>query len=405
MSENSQKAVEIKDDFCGRCSVCFSICPFDAIVRNDKTGEVKIDVETCQVCGICYSACPAGAISTAYYDVNALLDYVEKSMNEKHADTLVLSCRGNTPSTCEVVDLLKDQKIAKFIPLRLPCVGRLSPDFFLKALGLGVKKIVVVQCEEDFCRSKRGSAVSTRRLLLAKGALEQLGFGRDVLTVIEASNKIEYDTSQCVGCDKCVFICPYEAIEAEPLATPRINFEKCVGCGACALVCPHFAIQLKNMKYDPTSQLLKQHSRALSKLKTKEASSALLVFCCSWAEFSALDSFIKSSVPANVVLVEIPCFKGLDPMHVIEAFYLGFDGVLAVVCAEKDCKLEKGREIAERNEAVLREMLEKLDLTDRFKLAESSPRDIGNFDKTLKEFTKKISGMPKLERRITVCTK
>jgi len=92
-------------------------------------------------------------------------------------------------------------------------------------------------------------------------------------------------------------------------------------------------------------------------------------------------------------------------MHVVEAFYLGIDGVLAVVCAEKDCKLEKGREIAKRNEEVLRKMLEKLDLTERFKLTESSPRDQGNFDKTLKEFAKKISSMPKLERRITACTK
>jgi coenzyme F420-reducing hydrogenase delta subunit/formate hydrogenlyase subunit 6/NADH:ubiquinone oxidoreductase subunit I len=403
MNKSSAKAVEIKDDFCGRCSVCFSICPFDAITRTEETGEVKIDIEKCQVCGICYSACPAGAISTVYYDVDSLLHYVEREINEKHTRTLVLSCRGNTPSTCEVIDILKDQKITNFIPLRLPCVGRLSPDFFLKALQSGINKIVVVQCEEDYCRSKRGSAVNTRRLLLTHDVLEQLGFGKDALTVIECSNKIEYDTSKCVGCDKCVFICPYEAIEAEPLATPKINFEKCVGCGACALVCPHFAIQLKNSEYESTAQRLSQLSTDLGKLKTKGKSSAVLVFCCSWAEFSALDTLKKSSIPENVTLIEIPCFKGLDPMHVVEAFYLGFEGVLAVVCSEKDCKLEKGRETAQRNAMVLQKTLEKLGLAERFEVFESSPRYLGNFDKKLSDFIRRIANMPRLERRVEVC--
>jgi len=405
MNEPPATAVKINEDFCSRCTVCYTVCPFDAITRNEESGEVKIDIEKCQVCGICYSACPSGAIDTAYYDVDSLLRYVEKEMKEKQTRTLIFSCRGNTPSSCEVVDLLKDEKLTSFIPLRLPCVGRLSPDFFLKALALGINKIVVIQCEEDFCRSKRGSAINTRRLLLAQAVLEQLGFEKNVLTIIENSNKVEYDTSKCVGCDKCVFICPYEAIEAEPLATPKINFEKCVGCGACALVCPHFAIQLKNFEYEPTSLNIHWQSGNLGKLKAKSKSPAILVFCCSWAEFSALDTFDKNNIPKNVVLVEIPCFKGLDPMHVVEAFYLGFDGVLAVVCSEKDCKLEKGRETAERNAKVLQKMLEKLNLSDRFEFCESSPRHLGNFEKILNEFTHKIASMPKLERRVAPCIK
>lgn len=403
MSKTDKTAVEIKDDFCSRCSVCYSICPFDAITRKEENGEVKIDIEKCQVCGICYSACPAGAIDTLYYDVESLLRYIEKEMKDKHTHTLVLSCRGNTPSSCEVIDLLKDEHITNFIPLRLPCVGRLSSDFFLKALTMGVNKIVVIQCEEDFCRSKRGSVVNTRRFLLTRAVLDQLGFEKNALKIIESSNKVKYDTSKCVGCDKCIFICPYEAIEAEPLATPKINFEKCIGCGACALVCPHFAIQLKNSEYEPTSLQLSQQSKTLGELREKGTSRAILVFCCSWAEFSALDTFKKNSIFKNVTLIEIPCFKGLDPMHVVEAFYLGFDGVLAVVCSDKDCKLEKGRETAEHNTKVLQKTLEKLDLSDRFELFESSPRYVGNFDKRLDEFVRKISCMPKLERRVAPC--
>lgn len=384
----SKTAIEIKDEDCSRCSVCYSVCPFDAIQRDNETREVKIDVEKCQVCGICYSACPAGAIDTVYYDIDSLLQYVQEEMRRRKTRDLVITCRGNTPSNCDVVDLLKDQKVTSFVPLRLPCLGRVSTDFFLKALQTGANKIVAIQCEEDFCRSKRGSTMNTRRLLLAQAVLQQLGVGKDRLLAIESSNKVEYDTSKCVGCDKCVFICPYEAIEAESFATPKINFERCVGCGACALVCPHFAIQLKNAEYEPTSLRMRQ---LLAKLKNEDTSPSILVFCCAWAEFPALDTFNKDNLPQNVALIEIPCFKALDPMYVVEAFFQGFDGVLAVVCSEKDCKLEKGRETIERNAEVLQKTLQKLKLADRFELFESSPRHVDALNKKLDEFSKKIS--------------
>ena len=386
----SKTAIEINDDYCSRCSVCYSICPFEAIQRDKETAEVRIDIEKCQMCGICYSACPAGAIETAYYDIDSLLHYVQKEMKQRNTRNLVIICRGNTPSNCEIIDLLKDQKIASFMPLRLPCLGRVSTDFFLKAYELGADKIIAIQCEEDFCRSKRGSTVNTRRLLLTQTVLQQLGIGKERLTIIEASNKAEYDTAKCVGCDKCVFICPYEAIKAQPLATPKIDFEQCVGCGACALVCPHFAIQLKNAEYEPTSLRMRQ---LLSKTRTqnKDTQPAILAFTCAWAEFPALDTPNKNQLPQNVTLIEIPCFKALDPMHVVEAFCQGFAGVLAVVCSEKDCKMEKGRETAERNAQVLKKTLEKLKFADRFELFESSPRNIGAFNEKLNEFTKKIS--------------
>jgi coenzyme F420-reducing hydrogenase delta subunit/Pyruvate/2-oxoacid:ferredoxin oxidoreductase delta subunit len=218
--------------------------------------------------------------------------------------------------------------------------------------------------------------------------LQQLGLGKDRLSVIETSNKVEYDTSKCVGSDKCIFICPYEAIEAEPFATPKINSERCVGCGACALVCPHFAIQLKNAEYEPTSLHIRQ---LLANLRHKGTSPSILVFCCTWAEFPALDTFNKNNLPENVAMVEIPCFKALDPMHVVEALYQGFDSVLAIVCSEKDCKLEKGREAAERNVQILQKTLEKLKLADRFELFESSPRYVDTFGKKLTKFVKRIS--------------
>jgi len=298
-----------------------------------------------------------------------------------------------------MVDMLKEKGVRKFVSLRLPCVGRVSPEFLLRTLAQGANKIVAMQCEEGFCRFKKGSEVHARRLELTQALLSQLGFKDDTLSFIKISNKAVYDTQKCVGCDKCTFICPYEAIEAKPLATPEINLDRCVGCGACALVCPHLAVQLKGFEYEPVSKLVLDCGAKAKKLKSEGMKPVVLVFCCQWSEFSALDTVNPSPLPKNAMILEIPCFKGLDPVHVIEAFYAGFDGVLALTCAEKDCKLEEGRATAELNAAVLKKTLSKLRLDDRFEVCTSSPRYVGDFNSKLKGFLKKVSSSQAMKEK------
>jgi len=384
-------AIEINNKYCSGCTVCRSVCPYEAIFKDETTGEVKIDVEKCQVCGLCSSACPAEAIDLIYYDNDSLVSYTKRLMKQKRSKTLVLTCRGGSPAPCEMVDMLREKGIRKFVSLRLPCVGRVSTEFFLRTLTHGTSRIVVMQCEEGFCRFKKGSEVNANRLILTQAILTQLGFREDTLSFEKISNKAVYDTQKCVGCDKCTFICPYRAIEAKPLATPEINLDRCVGCGACALVCPHLAIQLKGFEYEPISKMVIDLGAKAKKLKFDGVNPVVLVFCCQWSEFSALDTVNQSSLPKNAMLLEIPCFHGLDPVHVVEALHSGFDGVLAVTCTIEDCKLQEGRETAELNAAVLKKTLGNLRLDNRFEVCTTSPRYVSDFNSKLENFLKTVS--------------
>jgi 2-oxoacid:acceptor oxidoreductase delta subunit (pyruvate/2-ketoisovalerate family) len=47
---------------CESCEVCGLLCPDLCITRDEKTGEVLIDLDYCKGCGICASVCPKGAI-------------------------------------------------------------------------------------------------------------------------------------------------------------------------------------------------------------------------------------------------------------------------------------------------------------------------------------------------------
>jgi len=403
MKDSSNVGIKLNQDYCGRCSICHSICPYQAISVDSETGEVKIDIEKCQFCGICYSACPVSAIDIVYYDDEALAKQVEQIAKEKGSHTLVLMCRGNSPSTCEVEEILQDQNInaANYVPVRVPCVGRITTEFAMKALACGIDRIIAVQCEEDFCRYKRGSRVNTRRQLLAKEVLSQLGYPDDALTMVKYARKAVYFTDKCVGCDKCIFVCPYDAIEAEAFATPKINMDKCVGCGACALVCPHLAIQLKGFEYENLSSLVQRYGKAAKQLKASGVKPTILVFCCQWSEFSSLDQPETKLFDNKAVVMEIPCFKGLDPMLVVEALHSGFDSVLATVCSPEDCKLELGRDVAERNAAVLQRALDKFGLHDRFEVYTASPRSVGEFNEKLSAFIRKTATLPPLDSSLS----
>jgi len=399
MSDVRSVGIKLDDAYCGRCTICLSLCPYQAISVDFETGELKIDVEKCQFCGICYSACPVSAIEIFYYADETLAKHIERLVKEKGSRTLVLMCRGNSPSTCEAEEILQNQHITarNYIPIRVPCVGRITTEFVLKTLASSIDRIIAVQCEEDFCRYKRGSRINTRRQLLTKKVLRQLGFRDDALTLVKYARKAVYFTDKCVGCDKCAFICPYEAIEVEALATPKINLDNCVGCGACALVCPHLAIQLKGFEYETLSNLVQRYAKAARKLKANGIKPTILVFCCQWSEFSALDQPEAKLFDNKAVVMEIPCFKGLDPVLVIEALRSGFDGVLATVCSPEDCKLELGRDVAERNATVLQRALDKFSLQDRFEIYTASPRSVGDFNEKLASFIQKIGTLPPLD--------
>ena len=393
MSEKCLAAIEINQDLCSRCRVCYSVCPYEAINCDEKEDKMEIDLQKCQVCGICSSACPVAAIEVAYYDYDQLVDYVDRVRKKVDADTLVLMCRGNSPNTCEVEEILADQglNIEKYIPMRLPCSGRVPTDFIFKTLNSGVKNIVSVQCEDDFCRYNEGTKINTRRLQLSKNVLKQLGFPENTLTLVKFSRKAVYNTEECVGCDKCVFICPYDAIKAEPFSTPTIIDEECVGCGACALVCPHQAIEVKGYEFE---NVLQRYGQAAATMKASSNTPAVLVFSCQWSEFSALDDPDSALRGKNAMILEVPCFKGMDPVHIVNALQCGFDGVMGVVCAEDDCKLSEGRDTAERNLDVLKNALKKLNLIDRFELFELSPRCEGEFNSKFESFYKKIAALP-----------
>ena len=53
---------EIDEEACSGCGTCVSICPFEAMSK-DEEGIAQVDEDTCKGCGLCAASCPERAIS------------------------------------------------------------------------------------------------------------------------------------------------------------------------------------------------------------------------------------------------------------------------------------------------------------------------------------------------------
>jgi coenzyme F420-reducing hydrogenase delta subunit len=388
--KKAETVVAIDDDYCSKCLICSSVCPYDALSTEGESGQVRLDAEKCQVCGICYTICPASAIETLYYTVDPLLKYISASMGRKRQAKLILTCRGASSLDGQANRGVKEISADDSILLRLPCVGRVPSELLLKSLSLGIKKITILPCEDKHCRFKDGSKIGTRRFLVLKSLLNQLGFKPETLTVTKKSVKAHVDAYRCIGCGNCQYVCAFEAIKMEAPGVAQMDPQACSGCGACAGVCPVFAIKLDGFEYEAISQAIHSYKSLIPVMKQKTGKPVILVLPCEWSEFSDLDSSTNSTME-NIVFLELPCAGGVDLLHVLEALYSGFDGVLVTACKKGDCKLEKGNEKAERRISSLKRLLAQVNLQDRVEICLVSPKNVGDLDQQIDSFVEKLN--------------
>ena len=376
-SSNQQTvAVKINEDYCSRCSICSSLCPYDAIKKDPETGKMLLEIAKCQVCAICYSACPAKAIDIIYYDINSLTKYLERAKQEYQSDSLVIMCKGCAPDFGGIEKLFG---ISKFVPLSVPCVGRIPVDVLLKAIAtMGIKGIYILACEEDYCRFERGSSITGRRIMALNILLEQFGYGKEIIKLQRCSLKVKAARDKCISCGNCAFYCPYDAAKLESGAA-EFDLNLCRGCGLCVALCPAMALELENWEGERISASISRLSLEMTKPK-------ILVFRCQWSVFPSLDEKLNS----DVRVIDLPCAARVDPLHILEAFQNGIDGILIAACPEEDCKSKTGSKESQRLITALRKTLSQIGLEERLHFCSVAPRYPETFYAELQQFKERI---------------
>jgi coenzyme F420-reducing hydrogenase delta subunit/ferredoxin len=399
-SQECELAVRIDQDACSRCAICISTCPYEAIegkFTENKLEEVKINPDKCQACGICSSSCPSSAIKTVYYESGILVDHVSQLSIGKVPFNLVIACKGSGPSADEIKKLSQVRVLEDYLTLRVPCLGRVSPESILQIVNSNVKHIVLVPCEEDLCKYKEGSKKLHYRYFLLKSLLNDLGYESNLLTLEENSVKAEIDQSNCVSCMNCWYACKYSAIILNGKDTPSVDPDKCVGCGVCVGLCPAITIKMKGYDSHQIEDTIVSISESLRSNIEAEKHSNILVMYCQWCNFPKILNNTESIVTentddSNIIYLPLPCLGRMDSMHIVQALYSGFDGILAIGCRKDSCKMDKikGNEVAEARINNLKAILKQLSIDNKLAVDFVRPEYVHEFSGSVNSFIKKL---------------
>lgn len=162
------------------------------------------------------------------------------------------------------------------------------------------------------------AAAAKAGALLARGVIE-----KEPLTA-------RVDLEKCIGCMRCVKVCPFNAIEPTgpvKVGKVRILEAACMGCGTCAAECPTDAII---MPFFTKEQILAQIDAALAERPEEKC----IVFTCNWCSYAGADlaGIEKRQYPPSSRIIRTMCSGRFEEDFIARAFEKGAGAVLITGC-------------------------------------------------------------------------
>ena len=122
----------------------------------------------------------------------------------------------------------------------------------------------------------------------------------------------------------------------------------------------------------------------------------ILGFLCNWCSYAGADlaGVSRMSYPTNIRIIRTMCSGRVDPLHVLEAFRQGVDGVLVTGCHIGDCHYITGNHACEKRVKFLKETMGQIGMDSRrLRLEWVSASEGGKFARIVKEFMEEIKGL------------
>ena len=119
----------------------------------------------------------------------------------------------------------------------------------------------------------------------------------------------------------------------------------------------------------------------------------LLGLLCRWCSYAGADlaGTSRKKYSANIRIVRVPCSGRVDPLFILKALRMGFDGVLVAGCHPGDCHYQTGNYFTRRRMAITKKFLEYLGIDPgRVKLSWVSASEGGKFTEVVDEMTQEV---------------
>lgn len=76
MLEVEGSTAEVDDNLCVGCEVCITLCPYNAISKDEETDLAVVNKVVCKGCGVCGASCPENAIIIHHFTKNQILSEI-----------------------------------------------------------------------------------------------------------------------------------------------------------------------------------------------------------------------------------------------------------------------------------------------------------------------------------------
>jgi heterodisulfide reductase subunit A len=181
---------EVDEEICGKCGICRSVCPYEAItIPNDEYPQ--FDPLLCQSCGLCVSSCPTRALKTASYGYDLIDIQVEAVLSEKSNQLVIMGfiCDDCGYNLLDTAGFVKAEYSSNFIPIYVNCMSNLSLRNVLNCVKKGADGVMLVGCVKDRCHFLKGTTRSRSQMEIIEDFFKVTGIETPI-KILESSGSM-----------------------------------------------------------------------------------------------------------------------------------------------------------------------------------------------------------------------
>ncbi len=189
---------ELNEANCGKCGICRSVCPYEAITIPEEDYP-QFDPLLCQSCGLCVSSCPTRALNTTTYGYDLIDVQAEAILSEKK-DKVILGfiCDDCGYNLMDTVGFVGAQYTSSFVPVYVNCMSNLSLRNVLNAIKKGADGVMLVGCVKDRCHFLKGTERSKGQMDIIQDFFKMTGI-KTPLSILESSGTMVSQFTAAIG--------------------------------------------------------------------------------------------------------------------------------------------------------------------------------------------------------------
>ncbi len=190
---------EVDEENCGKCGICRSVCPYDAItIPEDEYPQ--FDPLLCQSCGLCVSSCPTRTLNTSSFGYDLIDAQVDAILSEKADKPVIMGfiCDDCGYNLMDTAGFVKAQYSSSFVPVYVNCMSNLSLRNVLNSVQKGADAVMLVGCVKDRCHFLKGDKRSKGQMEIIEGFFKAAGIETPI-KILESSGTMVSQFTKALG--------------------------------------------------------------------------------------------------------------------------------------------------------------------------------------------------------------